>query len=140
MNHWPHLPDRDQVLEKVYNFFKLLSEQKPDEAEKLVRVGNMDKFRDTLHYYLADYALMIYDDETFQKLPDDLSLVIDDPYTQEENELAPNFTGTAFVTVPNERVEIRASMNGEITPIWIQFMIYEMEGKFYLNLMQVRRE
>ena len=37
MNFWENKPNRDEVLDKIYDFLKLLSEKKPDEAEKLVR-------------------------------------------------------------------------------------------------------
>lgn len=140
MNFWTEKPDRDEVLDRIFDFFKLLSEEKPEEAEKLVNVGSMDKFRDTLHYYLTDYSVMVCDDDELMALPDDLSLAVTDPYQMPEEELSPTFTGNQLKLVANERIEMRIPFMKEITPYWICFQIFEHQGKYLLNLMQVRKE
>ena len=137
MNFWIDLPNRDEVLEKIFRFLQLLSENLPDDAEKLVNVGNMDKFRDNLHYFLADYSMMILDDQELADLPDDLSTSILDPYLMDENDIQPSFTGNEFILKPNETIDVKIGLRDNITNIKIRFMIYEMEGKYYLNLMRI---
>ncbi|MCB0739067.1 MAG: hypothetical protein KDC92_16275, partial [Bacteroidetes bacterium] len=85
MNYWNHFPNRDEVLEKIYAFLKNLSENKPEEAEKLVRIGSMPKFRDSLHYYLTDYYLMQTEDSEVYNLPDDFSVAVSNPENLNEN-------------------------------------------------------
>lgn len=139
MNYWEHLPDRDEVLEKIYKFLQLLSENDPDEAEKLVNVGSMSKFRDTLHYYLTDYSMLALEDDEMMELPDDLSVAISDPSTLDENDINPEFSGNSMVLQPNETVKLRVGMGNEITPVQLEFMIYKRENQYLLNLMKVNR-
>ncbi|MGB0430546.1 MAG: hypothetical protein ACPGLV_08740 [Bacteroidia bacterium] len=140
MNFWENKPNRDEALDKVYEFLKLLSENKPDEAEKLVRVGNMAKFRDALHYHLSDYSIMIFEDKEYMQLPDDFSVGISDPNNMNENDIEPRFSGNTMVLNDRETIKLRVGLFNEITPINITFMIHELDQRFYLNLMKVERE
>ncbi len=140
MNFWEYKPNRDEVLDKIYDFLKLLSEKNPDEAEKLVRVGDMGKFRDALHYHLSDYSIMIFEDTEYMQLPDDFSLGISNPYDMDENEIEPRFSGNSMILENRETIKLRIGLFNEITPINITFMIHELENRFFLNLIKVERE
>jgi len=140
MNYWNQAPTRDDALDKIFDFLKLLSEKKPEEAERLVRVGNLSKFRDALHYQLADYAVMIFDDTQYMELPDDFSTAISDPYKMDENDIGPVFSGKALELTHGETVRVRVGMFNEITPVVIEFMIYKLENQYFLNLMKVEKE
>lgn len=140
MNYWEKAPTRDEVLDKIFDFIKLLSEKKPEEAHKLVRVGNMAKFRDALHYYMADYAIMIFEDKEFMQLPDDFSIGISNPYEMNEEDIEPRFSGNELQLKNMETIVIRLGLFNEITPVVLQFMINLLENRYYLNLMKVERE
>ncbi|MBI1185646.1 hypothetical protein GC194_15365 [bacterium] len=140
MNYWKQPPTRDEVLDKIYDFLKLLSQNQPDEAEKLVRVGSMSKFRDALHYHMADYVVMIFEDKEFMELPDDFSTAISNPYDMDENDMAPAFSGNQLECVNKETISLRLGLFNEITPIKIEFMIGQLDNQYFLNLMKVSRE
>jgi len=139
MNYWDHAPNRDEVLDKIYEFLRLLSLNEPDEAEKLVRVGSMSKFRDALHYQIADYMIMIYEDTEFMELPDDFSVNISDPTKMDEDYINPRFSGNELVLKSGETIEVNVGFNQEVILVYIQFMIYELEDKYFLNVMKVAR-
>lgn len=140
MNNWDHLPSRDEVLDKIYNFLRLLSQDKVAEAEKLVNVGSMSKFRDTLHYHLSDYSIMVFDDEQYMKLPDDFSIHISDPDNMDENDVNPRFSGNQMILENNETITVNVGFRNEVLPVSIQFMIYSLEERYLLNLMKVERD
>lgn len=140
MNFWNHPPNRDEVLDKIYDFMQLLSQNKPDEAAKLVNVRSFQKFRDTLHYQLTDYLLLTIEDKELHALPDDLSVNIVDPYSLDETLVNPQFTGNDMVTAPNERVTVQLAVQDELTPVKLEFLLYSSEGNIYLNLMKVSRD
>ena len=140
MNFWENKPNRDEVLDKIYDFLKLLSEKKPDEAEKLVRVGSMAKFRDALHFHLSDYSIMIFEDKEYLELPDDFSIGISNPYQMDENDIEPRFSGNSMVLEDRETIKLRVGLFNEITPINLIFMVNELESRYYLNLRKVERE
>lgn len=140
MNYWDHLPNRDEVLDKIYKFLRLLSEKKPDEASKWVNVGSMSKFRDALHYHVSDYSIMVFDDEQYMDLPDDFSIAISDPENLDENDVNPRFSGSQMVLEPNETVTVNIGFRNEILPVSIEFLIYALDGKYFLNLMKVARD
>ena len=140
MNNWTHAPTRDEALDKIFDFIQFLSQNQPDEAEKLVRVGDMAKFRDALHYRMADYAIMIFEDTEFLELPDDFSVGISDPYKMNEEDIEPRFSGNTLELIDRETVRIRLGLFNEITPVVLEFMIQKIADNFYLNLMKVERE
>lgn len=140
MNYWSYAPSRDEVLDKIYTFLLLLSSDNPLDAEKLVRVGSMDKFRDALHRQLADHVTMIYDDTEYMQLPDDLTTAIADPFAMDENDIAPEFSGNQLTTVHREAIKVRIGLLGQLTPVAVHFTLADIEGRFYLNLMNVTTE
>ena len=140
MNKWDHLPNRDEVLDKIYDFLRLLSLKEPEEAQKMVNVGSMPKFRDALHYHMSDYSIMVFDDEQYMDLPDDFSINISDPDKLDENDINPRFSGSQMNLQPNETITVNVGFRNEILPVSIQFMIYELDQEYYLNLMKVERD
>jgi len=139
MNYWDHAPTRDEVLDKIYEFLRLLSLNEPAEAEKRVRVGSMSKFRDALHYHIADYMVMVFEDTEFMGLPDDFSISISDPAEMDENHINPRFSGNLLTLENGETIDVNVGFEKEVIPISIRFMVYQMEDNFYLNLMKVER-
>ncbi|MBI3142886.1 MAG: hypothetical protein HYZ16_08670 [Bacteroidetes bacterium] len=140
VNYWTTAPTRDEALDKIYTFLQLLSSDSPLEAEKLVRVGSMDKFRDALHRHLAEHITLMYDDTEYMELPDDLSTAIMDPFSMDENEIAPEFSGKQLTMVHRETVKVRVGLLGQLTPVCVHFTIAELDTRFYLNLMNVTSE
>lgn len=140
MNFWDHLPTRDEALDKIYQFLQLLSQDRPIEAETLVNVGSFQKFRDTLHYYLTDYLLMLVEDSEVFNLPDDMSIAISDPFEMNEDAIYPVFSGNDFTTQPNERISVYLGYENEATTVKVEFMIYALDKKVFLNVMKVNKD
>lgn len=140
MNFWDHLPTRDEALDKIYEFLQLLSQNRPIEAETLVNVGSFQKFRDTVHYYITDYLLMLVEDSEVFNLPDDMSVAISDPHEMNEDGIYPVFSGNDFVTQPNERISVYLGYQNEATTVKVEFMIYVLDKKVFLNVMKVNKD
>ncbi len=131
-NFGKQLPNRDQVLEKIYDFMRALSEKNPDEAEKLVITHSMDEFR-----WHLDQLLRPYWREMANENPDpagDLSLAISDPHFIKEKDSRPEFSNNDFNLSENEKVSIRVAIKGEVIPVYLYFSVQKFDEIFFLKL------
>ncbi len=125
-------PNRDQVLEKVYDFARALAERNPKEAETLVITTSMDKFRWELDQLLRPYWREMADEE-----PDftrDLSLDISDPHFVKEKDSKPEFSNNDFNLSENESLSMRVAINGEVVPVYLNFSIQKYDEVYFLKL------
>lgn len=125
-------PNRDQVLEKVYDFMRALSEEKPEQAERLVITDSMDYFRCQLDLLLRPFWKEMTAENP--ELTRDLSLEISDPHFVKEQDSQPWFSHHDFNLVEGELVSIKVAINGEVIPVYLNFSIKKYDEIFFLKL------
>jgi len=136
-NYWKTIPNRDEALEKVFEFLKSLSNQNPDEASQYILTNSMENFQQELHQLLKKYLALTLDDNEFLKLPEDLSVNISDPEDIEEESIEPEFQGKEFTLEKDEHFSLLVGFQGEATPIKITFKLEEMDEVYFLKLVNV---
>lgn len=136
-NHWETLPNRDQVLEKVYDFFDYLSKKETKKASALLLNDDFEEIQKRIHDHLLDFAKMNLEDEEFNELPHNLAMEVNNPYEVDETLLNPEFSGRSFITEANESMTLNLAMRGMITQISVRFRIVPQNGMFYLQLEQL---
>lgn len=134
MNYWKEQPTRDQVLDKAYEFIKVLAEGKPRKAEKLVLAKNFDKFRSHLQALLASFAETILEEDEFAAIPADFVAGITNPFEADEDLIFPEFTGKQLTVGPGEQLSFKVLFMEEVSNIKIHFSIYEADSLFFLKL------
>jgi hypothetical protein len=138
LEFWKELPDRDEVLERVYNFLKKLSRKIPDEAVNIVMVGDMKQFLDSLHTALKATLSHIVDDEEFYDYESkNLSLEIDDPFEMDERHIEPEFSGKAYTLGKGEAMSVKIGLKGNVTPVRVHFELIEHDELYYLRLIGI---
>ena len=125
-------PNRDQALEKVYDFMRALAEKRPEEAEKLVITDSLIFFRTQLDQHLRPFwKEMAFEDP---ELTRDLSLEISDPHFVKEQESCPQFSQNGFELKENEQISIKVAVHGEVIPVYLNFTIKKYDEIFFLKL------
>lgn len=133
-SHWDTLPNRDQVLEKVYDFFDYLSKKQIQKADALIYGEDIDNIQKKLHQKLNAFVQMELEDEEVKALGDNLALEVSNPYEIDEVLMNPEFSGKSFVTEPGETLSLRIALRGSITNVVAQFSIVPHDGQFHLQL------
>ena len=133
-NHWEQPPNRDQFLEKVYDFFDYLSKKETTKAQNLLLNEDFDDIQQRMHQHLDDFAKTYLEDEEYESLSDNLSLEVSNPYEIDETLLNPEFSGKSFVAEPHETMTLNLAMRGQITNVAARFKIIPRDGAFYLEL------
>lgn len=136
-NYWKTIPNRDEALEKVFEFLKSLSNQDPQEASEYILTNSMEAFQQELHQLLKKHLALTLEDEEFIKLPEDLSVNISDPEDLEEESIEPEFQGKEFTLQKDEHFSLLIGFHGEATPIKITFKLEEMDEVYFLKLVNV---
>jgi hypothetical protein len=132
--YWRQLPNRDEVLDQVYEFLKLISQQKFSEAEKFVLTAPINKVVEVLRTNLENFAVQDLDDETLEIFGNDLVLAISDPSDMDEFYLFPEFSGNSYVVQVNEKLKIKIPVAGFATPIRACFILVENDQLYFLRL------
>lgn len=131
-NFGKQLPNRDQVLEKVYDFMRALSERDVAQASSLVITSSLDEFR-----WQLDQLLRPFWREMANENPDpsgDLSLEISDPHFIKEKDSKPEFSYNNFNLTEDERIAIRVGIKGEVIPVYLNFTVKKHDEIFFLKL------
>lgn len=126
------LPNRDQVLEKVYDFGRALSERNPNKAEQMVITVSMDEFRWELDQLLRPFWREMANEEP--DLTRDLSLDISDPHFIKEKDSNPEFSNNDFNLSEGEFLSMRVAIKGEVIPVYLNFSIKKYDEIYFLKL------
>ncbi len=125
-------PNRDEVLEKVYDFLSALAEQKPEEAERMVLTQHFRYFR-----WQLDMLLRPYWKEMAQEDPEltrDLAIEISDPHFMNERDTQPHFSSNDFQLGINERISMRVAIRGEAVPVYVNYKVVLADELYFLRL------
>ena len=131
-NFGKQVPNRDQALEKIYDFMLALSQGKPANAKKLVITDSLETFRVQLDQLLRPFWKEILAEDP--ELSRDLSLEISDPYFVKEQDSYPQFSRNDFNLIENEQISIRVAINGEVIPVHLNFTIKKYDEIYFLKL------
>jgi len=138
LHYWKSLPDRDQVLDRMYNFLKTLAAGDIAVANSMVLVKDINQFMDALHDSLRKYLNLVIEDEQWEQYADsDLIKIIDNPYDLDEDLTQPEFSGKDYVVGVNEDVSVLLSMKGYVTSIRLHFLMVERDELFFLKLLKI---
>jgi len=138
LQYWKSLPDRDQVLDRMYNFLKTLAAGNIAKANSMVLVKDINQFMDALHDSLRKYLNLVIEDEQWEQYADsDLIKIIDNPYDLDEDLTQPEFSGKDYVVGVNEDVSVLLSMKGYVTSIRLHFLMVERDELFFLKLHKI---
>jgi len=131
-NFGKQAPNRDRVLEKIYEFMRALSDKDITRASGLVISTSMDEFR-----FRLDMLLRPYWREMANEVPDpewDLSQEISDPHFINEADSRPEFSNSGFDLTENEVISIRVGIKGEVIPVCLNFSISKHDEIYFLRL------
>lgn len=135
VHFWKALPNRDEVLDVVYNFLKEISEKHPEKAASIIMVKDMAKFLSALDNSMKQFLSLAIEDVDWDDLSTkDLSMEIDNPFEMDEDLMRPEFSGKQFVLEKNESVSLFLGLKGYITSIRVHFLLIEEDELFYLRL------
>ena len=141
VQYWKECPDRDEVLTRVYAFIRAL--KMPDNAKELqsVFVKDVSHLRQSLNDGIRQHLSMSIDDEQWEEFESkDLSFEIDDPATQDEDLISPEFSGTSYTLKKNEDLSVKLSFHTYITPIRLHFQLVESDELYYLRVSRLTVE
>lgn len=136
-NYWKELPDRDKVLDKIYEFMKSLSEGNTASAKQYALVSSMEKFCASLDKHLKQYAYFNLEDDELKSLSGDLSIRITDPEKMDEVQTFPEFSGSSMTVEEGEEITLRVGLNGKATGVKLHFTICEADELFFLKFVKV---
>ncbi len=125
-------PNRDEALEKVYDFLAALAEQRPGEAEQLVLTHHFRYFR-----WQLDLLLRPYWQEMAREAPAltrDLAIEISDPHFLDESDTQPQFSSNGFELSVGERISMRVAIRGEAVPVCVNFRVATADELYFLRL------
>jgi hypothetical protein len=125
-------PNRDEALEKVYDFLAALSEQKPEEAERMVLTQHFRYFRWQLDMLLRPYWKEMAQEEP--ELTRDLAIEISDPHFLNESDTQPHFSSNGFELGINERISMRVAIQGEAVPVYVNYKVAVADELYFLRL------
>lgn len=125
-------PNRDEALEKVYDFLAALADQKPEDAERLVLTQHFRYFR-----WQLDLLLRPYWQEMAREAPDltrDLAIEISDPHFLNESDTQPFFSSNSFQLSVGERISMCVAICGEAVPVHVNFEVAIADELYFLRL------
>lgn len=125
-------PNRDEALEKVYDFLRALSEQKPDEAERMVLTNHFRYFRWQLDLLLRPYWKEMAQEEP--ELTRDLAIEISDPHFMKEQDTNPQFSSNNFQLTEYEGISMCVGIGGEAVPVYVNFTVACADELYFLRL------
>ena len=125
---WKKLPNRDEVLDRIYSFIRFISNGENEEAEKLVFLKEKDEFYQSLQKNLEDFLEREMEDDDLSLYSADRIKYISDPDQIDENLVMPVFTGNSITVEEGEQVSLFVAFAGEITPVKITFSVFKTEG------------
>jgi hypothetical protein len=141
IDYWKTMPNRDMVLEKIYDFVKALSIKEKGHEFREVYIKEIDKLRVLLDDSLKKYLSLSLEDEEWSSFENkDLSYELDNPFEMDEDLVLPEFSGKQYLLVKDETVSIKLSLRGYITSIRLHFMLAEADELFYLRLSKLTSE
>lgn len=132
--YWKKVPNRDEVLEKVYAFMKALAHQNPEEASQCVIVHSMHHFQTELHRMLLSCAGEVLSENDKQSLGPDLSLAITDPELVNEDQSQPDFSSNNFYLREKEVISVKVALKKKVTPVTLNFSINKADEVYFLKL------
>lgn len=139
-NYWRELPNRDQALDRIYDFLQALSNNDIENAEQMILISSLDDFRKDLHNHMVEFLMMHFEDNEFEDLSSDLSIKIADPYKIDENLISPEFSGKTMVLDKNEKISVRVGYKDIITMVRLNFQISESDEVYFLKFVSVENE
>ncbi len=138
ISYWKTLPDRDEVLERIYAFIRFMHEHELEKAAGMAMIKDVDYFKNVLHDSLMAYLHMVIEDEDWTAYENkDLAFEVDDPAELDEDLMAPEFSGKHFVVDKEEKISVQVGMRGQVTPITLHFSIEENNELYYLKLQRI---
>jgi hypothetical protein len=139
--HFHSLPDRDEVLHRIYDFLRAMGSHDVDKAARLVMVKDKQHFVRVLHDSLIQYLDLVIEDDQWEDYEGrNMAFEVDDPANLDEDLTQPQFSGTHFVLELNEAVSVQVGLKGRVTPIRLHFALVEADALYYLKLQRITAE
>ena len=137
-HYWKTLPDRDEALEVIYGFIRAFHDKRPDVAEALVMVKDMEYFQKVLDESLKAYLAMVIEDLDWDEyIGKNLAYEVEDPSALDEDLMLPEFSGKHFVLDKNEIISVQIGMREQVTPIRLHFALLESDELYYIKLQRI---
>jgi hypothetical protein len=136
--HFHSMPDRDEVLQVIYDFLRAMGKHDTALAGRLIMIKDMPYFVRVLHDSLIQYLDLVIEDEQWEDYEGrNMAFEVDDPAELDEDLTQPQFTGNKFMLEPNENVSIQVGLKGRVTPIRLHFALTEADALYYLKLQRI---
>lgn len=138
MKFWDKQPDRDEVLDEVYEVIRGLSvnENEADKAEIVAIDENLKplkaKLRTKIEGFMQQYT---EDDETIAW--DGNLNIIDDPEKLDEVHTQPRFSGNKLLCEKGENVSVRIGVKGTVSLVRLHFELKEADELYFLKLYKI---
>lgn len=134
---WKEQPNRDQVLERSYEFVDKVSQYEWEQAAHLVRMDDPVEFKESLESHLNDFVFGWLEDDEANLLHENLFMNLYHPADLQEEWVHPEFQGSTFVMKPGERFSIHLSFFDRPTPLRLTFAVCEEDALFFLKVSDV---
>jgi hypothetical protein len=136
--HFHSLPDRDEVLQVIYDFLRAMGKHDTVLASRLVMIKDMPYFVKVLHDSLIQYLDLVIEDDQWEDYEGrNMAFEVDDPAHLDEDLTQPQFSGKKFMLEPNETVSVQIGLKGRVTPIRLHFTLLEADALYYLKLQRI---
>jgi hypothetical protein len=136
--HFKSLPDRDEVLQVIYDFLRAMGQHDTSKAGRLILIKDMVHFVKVLHDSLIQYLDLVIEDDQWEEYEGrNMAFEVDDPANLDEDLTQPQFSGRKFTLEQNEVISVQIGLKGRVTPIRLHFALLEADALYYLKLQRI---
>ena len=134
---WKEQPNRDQVLERAYDFVEALSNNDLKNAGKLVKLDDPEQLEELLKKHLKDFIFSWLEDDEADNLKDDLLANLYHPADLDEEWVNPEFEGKSFFLGNGEGFSLHLAFYQKPTNLQLHLQVCEEDALYYLKFMNI---
>ena len=139
--YWKSAPTRDDFLERIYFFVKLIKKQETkSEFDKLIKVSDIDKLFFSLEYHISRFVTFQLDDEELEDYKKTgFFNILDDLSFENEDLSEPEFSGNEINMTINEFFRIHLIVQKQKTPVRLVVRLSFSEAGYYPELIKIEQ-